>query len=587
MKRGLLTALFLTACASAAHAQLVFDGNILFDNKFGGIGTFQEQFTQGSLPIAADGCPVGFDAYTLGTSEFTHNFYGNPLLPTAEYQANIVPSFQPSAGSPAYNRSLTVPNDGFFTQECFTGAIGPNPGDDWTQGWTYFDSTGAERQDLHLPGMPSPRPVAIYPNINLYSSQTWSADSNYLVRGQLHVKDQASLTVPAGTVILEETATLGVIIIDRGGKIFAVGTASAPIIITSDADPGSMVRGAGGGIYLLGRAKTDLVNVCAGDSAAAEGGSTGISPGIGYYGGTDDNDNSGTLKYVRVEYAGKEITPNNELNSFTFCGVGRNTQVDYCEAYYSVDDHFEYFGGTVDCKHLIGIDGCDDGYDWQMGFRGRAQYLIMRQSPEFSPAHDQNGDKGIEADNNEYDFPQVQCSGRSNATVSNATFIGDHRSGGIYSSGPTSAVNLRNGTAGTVINCIGYGFKLAGLKIDVDETWRAHCVGYPHTGPAVFCPQTAGVGRPVAAGNVFVVRGTPNPFRGAIHFNFSMPQAGDVRVEIYSPAGQRVASIVPGQMGPGEHTLTWKVGREVPGGMYFYRVFAGEMSSAGKITRMN
>jgi len=138
-----------------------------------------------------------------------------------------------------------------------------------------------------------------------------------------------------------------------------------------------------------------------------------------------------------------------------------------------------------------------------------------------------------------------------------------------------------------VINCIGYGFKLAGLKIDVDETWRAHCAGYPHTGPAVFCPQAAGVGHPVASGNMLVVHGTPNPFRGAINFNFSMPKAGDVRVEIYSPTGQRVASITPGQMGPGEHTVTWNVGRQIPGGMYFYRVFAGEVASAGKITRVN
>jgi hypothetical protein len=587
MKRGLLAVALVAVSAASAHAQLIFDGNILWDCKLNGLGTEQEQYTQGSLPIPADGCPVGFDAYTLGTSEFHHNRHVDPLLPTAVYQANIVPSFQPSAGSPAYNNALTVPNDGFFTQECFTGAVGPNPADDWTQGWTYYDSTGAERQDLHLPGMPNPRPIAIYDHVNLYSSQTWSPDSNYLMRGQLHVKDQASLTIPAGVVIFQETATLGVLIVDRGGKVFAVGTKTAPIIFTSDQPPGSMVRGAGGGIYLLGRAKTNIVNVCAGDSAAAEGGGTGISPGVGYYGGTDDNDNSGTLKYVRVEYSGKEITPNNELNSFTFCGVGRLTQVDYLEAYYSVDDHFEFFGGTVDTKHLIGIDGCDDGYDWQLGFTGRAQYVITRQSPEYSPAGDQNGDKGIEADNNEYDYPQIQCSGRSNPTVSNMTFVGDHRSGGIYSSGPTSAVNLRNGTAGTVINVIGYGFKLAGLKIDVDETWRAHCVGYPHTGPAVFCPQTTGVGRPVASGNVFVVRGTPNPFRGAINYNFSMPQAADVRVEIYSPTGQRVASITPGTMGPGEHTLVWKVGREVPGGMYFYRVFAGEMSTAGKITRVN
>ena len=128
VKRALLALALVAVCAANAHAQLIFDGNILFDNKLGGVGTEAEQYTQGSLPIPADGCPVGFSAYVLGTSEFHHNLWADPLLPTAIYQPNIVPSFQPSPGSPAYNRSLEVPNDGFFTQECFTGAIGPNPG---------------------------------------------------------------------------------------------------------------------------------------------------------------------------------------------------------------------------------------------------------------------------------------------------------------------------------------------------------------------------------------------------------------------------------------------------------------------------
>jgi hypothetical protein len=425
--------------------------------------------------------------------------------------------------------------------------------------------------------MPDPRPLAIYDNISFYGNQTFAPDSNYLVRGQLRVKDQASLTIPAGVVLFEERATLGTIIVERGGKIFAAGTASAPIIITSDDTPGTMSRGAGGGLYILGRAKTNLVNSCVGDSAAAEGGA------VGFYGGNDDNDNSGVLKYVRVEYAGKEITPNNELNSFTFDAVGRATQVDYLEAFYSVDDHFEFFGGTLDTKHLIGIDGCDDGFDWQMGFRGRAQFVICRQAPIFSPAGDQNGDKGIEADNNEFDFPQIQCSGRSNPTVANFTLVGDHRVGPSFP-GPTSGVNLRNGTAGTVLNSIMYSFKLAGLKVDVDETWRAHCAALP-TGPAVFCDPT--VSTPLATGGVFVVSGAPNPFRQRANIGFTLPQAGHVRVEIYGADGRRVQTLVDGDLAAGPHSVPWNVGRATPSGMYFYRVLAGAAEAGGKLVHVD
>src|SRR5262249_36591360 len=174
-------------------------------------------------------------------------------------------------------------------------------------------------KDLHLAGMPNPRPLAVYRNILLYASQVWSPDSNYLVGGQLRIKSQASLTIPAGTVVFGEGATLGTMIVERGGHINAFGTADNPIILTCDDAPGSMLSGAWGGLVVNGYGRTNIVNSCAGDSVASEGGA------IGYWGGDDNTWDGCQLKYVRIEYSGKEITPNNELNSFTLNGCGSNS----------------------------------------------------------------------------------------------------------------------------------------------------------------------------------------------------------------------------------------------------------------------
>src|SRR5262249_42245682 len=177
-------------------------------------------------------------------------------------------------------------------------------------------------------------------------------------------------------------------------------------------------------------------------------------------------------------------------------------------------------------KHLIGIDGTDDGYDWQLGTRNRAQFVIVRQSPLFAPAGDQNGDKGIEADDNEFDFNATQCSGRSNTTIANMTAIGDHRVGAQFP-GPTSGINLRRGTEGTILNSIYYYFKLAGLKVDDDATWQAHCLA-PPAGPASFCGFGLTAAPPeVTSGQVFVVQSAPNPFRNQVHFSFTLPKAAD------------------------------------------------------------
>ena len=600
LRKAFLGIAVLAMAAGGASAQMIFDGNIVWDNNLAGGNTLANQYV-GAPAASADSnsCPLGYNAFQLATITFTHNKWADPLLPTSVYQTNVVPNFQPLLGSPAYSIAMTVP-DPWFIQTCYAGAIGPDPADNWVKvstwgnnptpaqlgspnkGWVFYDSTGAHRHDLHLfsNGDPNPRPLAVYDHINLYSSQTWTADSNYLVRGFLRIKDQATLNIPAGTIILEDQATLGTIVADRGGKVMAIGTEDNPIIITSADAPGSQTTGAGGGIYLLGRAKTNLVTTCLGDSAGAEGGD------VGFYGGNDDHDNSGTLEYVRSEFAGKEITPNNELNSFTFCGCGDATTLDHLEAFDGVDDAFEFFGGTANIRYAIGIDGRDDGYDVQLGYRGKGQFIIDRPWAGKSPAGDQNGDKGCEWDNNEFEYTATRCAGVTNVTCVNCTFVGDHRQGPLWP-GPSSAVNMRNGRmAGTCLNSICYDFKLAALKIDTNDIWRPHCAAIPAE-PAVFCSAaTTGVD-PIASGSLFVVTGSPNPFKSHLDVSFTLPHASHVTVEVFSASGRRVAMLADDDMTAGPHSLTWNVGREMPSGMYFYRVRAGDAQGTGKITRFD
>ena len=389
-------------------------------------------------------------------------------------------------------------------------------------------------------------------------------------------------------MIFEDVATLGTIIVRRGGKIFAVGNACEPIIITpyaGNSAPVTQVRGTCGGLYLLGRAKADgpPSDVCSGDSLASEGGDNG------YYGGNDDNDGSGILRYVRIEFAGKERSPNNELNSFTFCGVGKNTRVDYCQAFRGADDGFEWFGGSMDATHLVAIDGTDDGYDWQLGARNRAQFVIVRVAPNFAPSGTQNGDKGIEADNTEppANFFDATCSGRSLTQIANMTIVGDRRfDDGSQFPGPTSGINWRRGTSGLCLNSIITNFKTSAVKVDDDATFEAHCANLPSV-PAVYCPGAAlGVGS-ISTGNLFVANSRPNPFRSNVNFSFTLPSAGDVSVDIFSADGRLVQTVARGQLAAGTHSLSWKIDRDLPSGMYFYRVSAGSQSASGKITRVD
>jgi Secretion system C-terminal sorting domain len=208
----------------------------------------------------------------------------------------------------------------------------------------------------------------------------------------------------------------------------------------------------------------------------------------------------------------------------------------------------------------------------------------VRVSPEKSKAGTQFGERGIEADNNEFDNNATQCSGRSNMVVANFTLVGDKRVGANYP-GATQGAELRRGTGYTILNSIVTNFKSNGIRVSDDASWQAHCVANP-TGPAVFCPGALGV-NPISAGNVFVASSMPNPVRKNVTISFSLPKAGPVSVEVYSADGRHVATLAKGDMPAGPQRVTWTLGKDTPSGMYFYRVIAGDQTTTGKIVRVD
>lgn len=231
----------------------------------------------------------------------------------------------------------------------------------------------------------------------------------YVLKGWVYIKDGATLTIEPGTIIKGDKATKAAIIAERGGKLVAKGTASEPIIFTSNQAKGSRKPGDWGGIILCGRAKNNNDNVA---GMPIEGGPTST------HGGNNDDDNSGVLSYVRVEFAGTPFATDQEINGVTFGSVGRGTQVDHVQVSYSGDDSFEWFGGSVNAKYLVAYHGWDDDFDTDYGYSGKLQFLLGVRSPFIA---DQSLSNGFESDNNANgttDEPYTK------AVFSNVTLIG-------------------------------------------------------------------------------------------------------------------------------------------------------------------
>lgn len=297
------------------------------------------------------------------------------------------------------------------------------------------------------------------------SNLTLKANNIYKLRGLVYVTNGATLTIEPGTKIVGEADKNGALIITRGSKIMAEGTASNPIIFTSEKP--SPKRGDWAGLVILGAAPTNASFNGQAGVGEIEGGINN-SEGLGLYGGTNAADNSGVLKYVRVEYAGYAFLPDKEINGITFGGVGNGTTVDYVQVSYANDDSFEWFGGTVNCSHIIAYKGLDDDFDTDNGYSGKVQFGIAVRDSQIA---DVSGSNAFESDN---DANGASLTPKTSATFSNMTIIGPINSTssatnvGTINSLFQNALQIRRNSAISVFNSVFTGYPV-GLFIDATK----------------------------------------------------------------------------------------------------------------------
>jgi hypothetical protein len=365
----------------------------------------------------------------------------------------------PDSGSPLIaagaGQDVSTTQDAWFDSVDYIGALnGADVADsDWRQGWAFGFGGGVVTAAAETEGCPTGT-SAISPadgvtttcqiSGNIINNLTLTANNLYALSGPVFVgndkADSATLTIEAGTTVFGRSGE-DYLVVSRDSKIEANGTASSPITFTSSEDITSGVTGSGqwGGIVLLGNAQS---NKCPTDGSDCALQVEGVQEGA-VFGGTDDTDSSGTLRYVVVKHAGYEIAPDNELNGITFGAVGSGTKVEYIQVHDNADDGIEFFGGTVNAKYVVLTANKDDSVDWDNGYRGNLQYVLVKHA-------DNNGEanRGIEGDN---DGSTPNKLPQSNPTIANMTIIGnafdtaDKDSEGVY---------LREGTRAQLHNFV-------------------------------------------------------------------------------------------------------------------------------------
>lgn len=304
------------------------------------------------------------------------------------------------------------------------------------------------------------------------ATQTLDAAKPYLLKGQVFVPSGVTLTVPAGTVVKGDKASKATLIVQPGGKLVAEGTASNPVVFTSAQALGERDRGDWGGIVMLGNA---FVNQTA--KPAIEGitptQNFGSVAADGATPATNATENSGTLKYVRIEYAGIELTPNNETNSLTLGGIGSGTTVEYVQVSFGGDDGFEWFGGTVNAKYLISHSTWDDDFDTDYGWGGNVQFGLVVRNPFFA---DQSGSNAFESDNQANGTAIAGiCDGTTNTgctrgVFSNITVLGPREIQTRSISGNyQNAAHIRRRSAISIFNSFFAGYRV-GIRIDDQGT---------------------------------------------------------------------------------------------------------------------
>ena len=287
---------------------------------------------------------------------------------------------------------------------------------------------------------------------NINTTTTLTSDKVWTLKGYVYVTDGAKLIIQPGTTIISDVAEKGALCIERGAQIIAEGTATKPIIFTSGKAVGERSPGDWGGIIILGKAKTNRSS------------EPTIEGGIGRaFGGTNDADNSGVLKYVRIEYAGIAAMPNSEINALTLGGVGSGTVIENVQTVYANDDAFEFFGGTVNAKNLYAYATADDDFDFDFGYTGTITNGVAKRDPQFVDSGDAGN--GVECDN---DGTGSSAQPVTHPKLLNMILVGPNVSTAL--SNHNLGLRFRRATQFTMKNSVVWGWMKGGLSLESNET---------------------------------------------------------------------------------------------------------------------
>jgi len=309
---------------------------------------------------------------------------------------------------------------------------------------------------------------------NINTTTTLTADKVWTLKGYVYVTDGAKLIIQPGTTIVSDISEKGALVIERGAQIVAEGTATKPIVFTSGKAVGERAPGDWGGIVILGRAKTNRTS------------EPTIEGGIGRpYGGTNDGDNSGVLRYVRIEYAGIAALPNSEINALTLGGVGSGTIVENIQTIYANDDAFEFFGGTVSARNLYAFATADDDFDFDFGYTGTITNGVAKRDPQFVDSGDAGN--GVECDNDGTGSPAQPY---THPKLYNMILIGPNVSTALANH--NLGLRFRRATQFTMKNSIIWGWMKGGLSLESNET-----AGFVKDGISVFENNSVGTFNPI------------------------------------------------------------------------------------------
>jgi hypothetical protein len=471
-RRGTGVKLYNTLITNAGDACIDLDTEATYTFGYDG-GSYTGDLTIQNSKVG--GCAGG--TFKNGDEDFTPPFtvsewfnnWDSNIEGTPQFEDVANADYRPVQGSDAATTPGVQPSgDDFFDSTSYMGGVDPN--DNWLEGWTIKPeepgtigeteperNPGEESDNVECNDTGQTKLCAISGEltedftIEPLDGVTWQ------LQGQVFVgngQDETVLTIEEGSEILAGPGDPTFLTIRRNSKIMAEGTKDAPIVMRPTDWETDKSRGQWGGLIINGKAPLNT-----GQEAEGEG-------GTGFYGGNDPEDNSGVLRYVRVEYAGDQITSENELNGIAFQGVGSETTIEYIQVHKNSDDGVEFFGGTAEAKYIYLTEEGDDSLDWTDGWRGKVQHVIIHQGTD-------DGDRGIEADNLE---GSPTATPRTMPTISNMTVIG----GG---EGATNeGVLFRRGTGVKLYNTLITNAGDACIDLDTEATYTFGYDGGSYTG---------------------------------------------------------------------------------------------------------